>query len=313
MIIKLKDYNNYVYDKIRYFIRIKHWDISLHDVDFWLKNFVAEDENSLAFHLLDNFLFYSEKENKALAQRLLRLLNNKLWLDSFRSTGQILSEDELSQALSDFYSTTAFTFIEGEGRKPTDSGYRMISLLRHCGINERQIFHPKEVLQLLLDNTYRNVVFFDDFIGSGDQCITFWYRGIFEEKYASIFGESFAEISEQFTDVSYYYLALVGTSHGINEINRIIPNLLVIPGELLKSEQCIFKNQSLWDNSDEMKEAFEIYKSRICPRIGISEKDEYLGHGNLGLSIGFSHCIPDNSLPVFHSDKNGWNPLMRRP
>jgi hypothetical protein len=37
-----------------------------------------------------------------------------------------------------------------------------------------------------------------------------------------------------------------------------------------------------------------------------------LGHGECQLLLGFNYNTPDNSLPIFWSDKNQWKPIFKR-
>jgi hypothetical protein len=56
---------------------------------------------------------------------------------------------------------------------------------------------------------------------------------------------------------------------------------------------------------------------RISERAGYIQEnggpDDWRGFHGLGLTVAFEHGIPDASLPIFFSERNGWKPLMRRP
>ena len=308
-------YKKYVYEKVKKYIHIKKWDIKLKDVDLWLANFSNDEGKYLAHRLLDKFIYYTADQIKFLYSNLFRKFYRDLFSKYFCNMGIIISETDLNMLIGQVSDKTIYSYVTGERNKATDSGIQMTKYYRKIGINDSSIFHPYEVLNLLVkeDKEYNYVIFIDDLIGSGVQVSHFWFKGQFEKysgkAYVNVFGDSFSEIVDEFPSVKFYYLVLASTSEGLNYANNNAKGLNIIYGEVFGSEYNVFDPRSIYWSEDEERNYYENYYNTLCDNLGIELKR---GFGGKGLAIAFSHNTPDNTLPIFWHNKNGWNPLVRR-
>jgi hypothetical protein len=146
------------------------------------------------------------------------------------------------------------------------------------------------------------VFLLDDFLGSGEQAITTWFK--------SIEGTSFEDISKKYPHLKFTYLVLLGFKDGIRALEESTP-LKVIFGEELDERFKCFSNVSvIYEDSGEREKAREVMeqKGRILYR------DYPLGYDDMELAVSFHHNTPDNSLPVIwkRMDDGTWYPLFER-
>lgn len=304
------DLIEYIDDKISRFIELRKWDkVSLRSKREWVSNFTGEGEPLFAYHLLNRFVYYSDAEIRALTGRLLSLLRRDVMVGHFKKHRNILPESELNNLLNEAQKGTVFTYVLGENGRPCGSGVPMLNHFRGIGVPESQTIFHYEILKEILLHNKDTIVLVDDFIGTGTQAANFWTLPQYESPWGG--GKlSLQELAEESSSLTFYYLALVGSSDGIEYLREVAPDLRVIVSEVLTNEYSVFGDESLfWRSVGERDEYLRLYDT-ICSRVGI---DNEFGYGDLSLALAFSHGIPDNSLPIFFWDENGWNPLFRRP
>lgn len=217
--------HEHVISKCNAFIDFALWDV-LENLNFegWLKNF-DNDSKPFAYYLLNNFIYLSEN----------------LIDDIFRSTIYNLSSLIFSNGMKYrdfsiqwriFLDTAFFTFVTGEKPNPTDSGFKFAGKARRLiEIDQNRICSPDEVLSKLFQGDKFPVIFVDDFVGSGGQCIKTWYR-----KYSLPNGDqdkSFQEYYNENPDFLAYYCPLISTEYGQNRILSHCNGLRFHPGHIL--------------------------------------------------------------------------------
>lgn len=103
-------------------------------------------------------------------------------------------------------------------------------------------------------------------------------------------------------------MTLLSSNDALSKLNEL--NIQVISCAVLDernrafSEEslCFFKYPSLREPTKIMAEG---YGKLIEPK-------KALGHRDGQYCFGFSYNIPNNSLPIFWSSSNGWNPIFYR-
>lgn len=155
------------------------------------------------------------------------------------------------------------------------------------------------------------MIFLDDFVGSGNQCVETWHR-----RYALSAGAtgSFDELASR-DGLEVYYCPLIACRKGATLIARLCPKLILSPAHILSDRYSAFSDRSfIWP--DDMKANATDVIFRASMRAGIPESPEnhifyWKGYRGLGLALAFSHQIPDASLALFRWNRNGWQPLWR--
>jgi len=292
----------HVLQRCSFFRRIQVWDASEVNFEGWIENFSGKDERFLAAKILNGFIYYS----KSMVNRLL-----------YDAIGNVIAEVQHFRKLNDkkFYEKdVCYCYIPGEKPSPTDSGYTFLRRLRDkLSIPPDCILSLNELVSRLKEssNGRFNVVFCDDFVGSGCQCHMALKRHIYPElDNCSIY--DFAGQNGQILA----YAPIIANELGYRRICSWLPNLILRPVHVLGSEYNLFNPECFCWNHD-----IGLFKAGVdmiadkCRAIGICDDNREVSmkgfHGQ-GLMIGFEHGIPDSDSAIFFSSEKGWTPLMER-
>lgn len=287
-------------------VKFQVWPLN-HKLNYtgWLENFDARDEE-LAKHLLSKFIYFSEDLVDQSLRAAFNSISNVLWS---RSTD--LKNHE--KTWREFMNTCLVTFPTGENPSPADSGY---SFARKCRdrlrIDESHLKEPRAVLQILDQGANLPIVFVDDFVGSGEQFTKTWDRLYTLDSGKRV---SFRSIVGQRSSVDIYYVNVAAHSTGIERVTRDCPSVTMLSSNILTEEHSAVSAESrIW--SPGHLEDGKNFIQRASAKISLTKEDgsqeDWRGFHALGLTVGFSHGIPDASLPIFFSERNNWTPLMTR-
>lgn len=273
------------------------------NVERWLTNFAA-DETELAKRILMNFVYFNKTATDALMRQAIQSHLSGLW-DNPNHPNPPSATD-----------LAAIRFVHCEGEMPhaTDSGYHFARRLRDAlRVPEAVIRSPVEALQ---DSNYiSHFVFVDDFVGSGNQ-----FRDTISRQH-EINGKqiSFKEISAD-ARFTIAYCPCISTQYAIEEtIKPELPQIQIHPAHILDYRHAITDVRSrTWSGLTEpeaqvMITSLKVVSARAGYTLEDESEDDWRGFHKLALSVSFEHGIPDASLPIFYSTRNGWKPLMRRP
>ncbi|MBL8216468.1 MAG: hypothetical protein JNK87_37465 [Bryobacterales bacterium] len=292
-----------VLDKCDYFTDVQLWPASdILDSQGWLTNF-RDNELPYAIRLLDFFMYFSERVVDALLYSAFQRLSSVSPDHSGPMTGL---------EWRSFVDTALLTYVTGEDPNVTDSGFTFARKARQVlGVSEGNVVAPDAALQRLLQAP-RPVVFVDDFVGSGSQCIRTWLR-----PYPAFANStrSFADIA-QLTTSKFYYCPVVSTAAGMRNVRRYCHGLHLAPAHVLDGRYSVLSAKSLaWDSATR-QHAIDVVR-KASQRAGIPDTrgrdvNDWQGFHKLGLAIAFHNSVPDATIPLFHWANNGWIPLVRR-
>lgn len=273
------------------------------NVERWLTNFEA-DETDLAKRILMNFIYFNKTATDALMRQAIQNHLSELWKSP--SFPKPPSKTTLTQV--------RFVYCEGEMPHATDSGYHFARRLRDAlRVPEAVITSPVEALQA--SNHVKHFVFVDDFVGSGNQ-----FRETISRRH-DVYGNqvSFEDLSAD-KDFTIAYCPCISTKYAIEQnIEPVLPQIHIHPAHILDFRHTISDVRSrTWSGLTDLEAEEMIRKLKIASaRAGYTREDrsedDWRGFHGLALSVSFEHGIPDASLPIFYSNRNGWKPLMRRP
>lgn len=291
--------NARIFERERFFREFALWP---HEADFdvqgWLGNFLP-GEKPYAERLLLSFCYFNDRMVDALLKVSLKAqISNASRLGLVRTNGQQID-----------ISGIAFVICEGEVPHPTDSGNLFARKLRDkFDIPEQQIMTPKQALEQSRAVDY--FIFFDDFVGSGNQ-----FLETIDRDHGSLAHRSFRSLNAARPN-RIGYSPCIATRKSKDRFEREIPSVLVTPAHFLDRPHSALRPQSLawqgvnWRDGVTMIRASSRRAGYFAEDKG---QDDWRGFHGLGLSVGFGHGIPDACLPIYFSSRNGWVPLMKRP
>jgi len=287
-----------VLDKCDSFVRLGVWPGSqLVNFRGWLANFTEDDlERTYALHLLNAFTFYNSELCAALAFGAVHSLSVTHASEAQMADAILAWEDSLKR--------TVFVPVEGERPNITDSGLMLAGMLRRrLGVSEDNFMPLDQLLQVLASgkHSFYRVVFFDDFIGSGQQFIKLLTTPRVNRFPSEVLSDAGCGV---------FYCCFVATVYGMASVKRELPEVTVIPAHSIdQTHSVVDPNSRIWPN--ELRSNVDDFITNATQRAGLSAADR-LGFHDLGLALAFEHTIPDASLPLLWHSSPTWTPLMRR-
>lgn len=272
----------------------------------WLQNF-APEERPYGLDLLRSFTYFSPRLSEELFRSAVQRLGQHV-LDFDRPRHAVLS------SWRSFVEGLIVVPVRGERPNPSDSGFTYIRNMRNAfGLGESQFFEERDALDLLQRvhraGVRRDVVFVDDFVGSGSQFVTTWKREV-EVGGGAL---SFARVAGV-TASRFFYCPLVSTTEGAGVIRSHCPEVTLSPAHYLGPEYSAFHPESRLWSPERRPDAVGVLKG-IAARVGMPDTgghdvDDWRGFAKLGLAIGFRDSIPDANLGVFRWEGPSWRPLF---
>lgn len=270
----------------------------------WLDNF-RRHEQVFARNLLSHFLYFSEP------------LVERLFAQSFLNLSRELREVGAPYPLvlekwRSFCDDLVITLVQGEEPNPTDSGFLFARKARQVlGVPEERVVTPEVALQKAMSGQTNNIVFVDDFVGSGNQFVTTWNRAFGTGKTR----HSFKSVMAGAQGRRVFYCNAISTERGVSRIKTQCPGVVISTAHTLpEAYNWLSPSSALWaapllsDGPEIIRQAS--LRAGIPDRIGAV--DDWRGYQELGLGLAFQHSVPDATLPLFYWEQNGWHPLVRR-
>ena len=122
------------------------------------------------------------------------------------------------------------------------------------------------------------VVFVDDFIGTGNQCINLWNETYTLKK-----------------DLKQYFLVVSGIESGVKNA-QMNTGFEIICGDILGEEKKLFSEKNTFFTNEEKERLFS-----ISQRIG---GKAYLGYRKSQVCVAFEHTTPNNTITLLSGDSN---------
>ncbi|HET7117831.1 MAG TPA: hypothetical protein VFI29_15155 [Hanamia sp.] len=304
------------------------WKEETDQAEDWLKNFSdgGDDENIEKerinmLYLLSKFMYFGNDE--------LRQLLISLYRDLFKypivAAIRLANGNTLDTALinTEFQKELSATRFLGVGN-PSESGVHMLYYFRQeCQrfehhfkkcyfINTSDIFTTNKITEDLPDGkprTYlkseitdkliKRYVFIDDFCGSGSQATSYLKNIVKNIKFEN-------------KDIEVNYLMLFGTENGINAVRNLKVFNKVEAVFTIDDTFKAFSNDSRYYKILPDDVIDKDFSKLTASKYGINLFNPPLGYGNCELLLGLYHNTPDNSLPIFWSEQNEWEPIFKR-
>jgi hypothetical protein len=191
-------------------------------------------------------------------------------------------------AINHLLNATQFTSL---GRISESSSYLLYHFRQENDLSKENFVEKDETT---------HIVFVDDFSITGSQACDYITEYKADKKWSN--------------DEKVYVLLMIATNEAIIELKKL-EGITILPCIVMDDKSKVFSDESI---------AFEGYKSKykelaktMCMFYGekLSQglKDMTpFGYAGGGYMFGAYYNIPDNTLPIFWSNKNNWNYLFKR-
>ena len=272
----------------------------------WLGNFTAADQ-PIAAALVDVFVYFPDAHVHQLMCRALTRL-----FQSFAGTDR--SCENRKHRIVDHLSRTLFVPVEGEVPSPADSGNYMCRVVRQTlELSDSSVATPTAALtQYIADD--KIIVFVDDMVGTGNQMRKTWHR-----PYTTNDPTSFQHAYER-VQRGCYYICLACSAKGRTCITSLPGIELIAAHNLAERDHYHAALARVSDHpaGSGLQPAVDVLLAKYATQLilpSYMEESGFLrrGFGNLGLTLGFQHCMPDPTLPIYWaSGPESWTPLSKR-
>ena len=285
-------------------------------VNEWLDNFRGERESeplerAHALYLLSKFLYFGEKEVRALLSAMFHdLIRNPLTVEVRRAMSNCTDFNAIHQAFIDELDRTRFAALGG----PSESGTHILYEFRQENELTTELFpNLGDLVNGPLDHAdtkwlYPEVdrlVFIDDFCGTGQQIIGMGCETLPDLRRAA---------DKIGVKLDIWYLTLVATTKGLANVEQTglfqrVRSLSVLDDtyRVFSPDSQYFSNPPDYIDKTQCEDIITYYGNLICP--GAS-----LGYGDCQLLLGFRHNVPDNTLPMIWLEHSSpwWRPIFQR-
>lgn len=286
----------------------------------WLENFKAEEQpydgaQIQALYLLSQFIFFGTREVRELLRALYRDQFRYPVIEALREA----NGDTVDVALlHDLYDQELLqTRFLGVG-SPAESGTHLLYYFRQenrlaksvfvslAGLYDRRIDDPAVAFA---DPNVRRIVFLDDLCGSGTQATRYservlpTLRKVAERDGFSLRIEYLVLVAQRKA------LADVAKNTGFDRVGTVL--------ELDETHRCLSSASRHFHDADQAEQEDVKLETalQVAREYGLKLwPDHPLGWRDSQLLLGFSHNIPDNTLPILWWDQPppAWTPIFPR-
>jgi hypothetical protein len=260
------------------------------DIEHWLSNFKGEVfeikyERLIALWLLSHFTFYNQSE----VTQLCRVVYNDLIHRIVSKANNAGSQPE--ELIEGFFRTSNIITSE----KTSGSGGFIAYFFRQA--NELPI---ETLFNFSIDNVsdrIENIIIIDDVTltaGKDGQIYKFFKKNI-----------------EKYSTKKFYLLTLVANTDAIEHLQNVLGVDVITAIRLDSRDRCFSPDADVFSPHPNLlafgRQFAEHYGKRFR-RLRVHP----LGYKNGQYTFGFFYNTPDNTLPIFWGQVDGWIPIMKR-
>jgi hypothetical protein len=263
-------------------------------------------ERPFAARLLEGFTFFSNELVTAMFRTVFKNLSQVV----LRNRSNYLAA---ANEWASFVDSVIVVRVAGQVTSEADSGYIFTRLSRDVlGIAEERLMSPRIALESLRKQPHQNVVFVDDFVGTGEQFVEMWERvHQLSDSWASFKSLALTSGAES---IGFYYVPLICAELGRSHIAEKCPQVKLLPAHLLvPSYSALAADSVIW--REDMAVTGPKFIERASDRAGLRDLDGnegcWRGYRRLGLALSFEHGAPDATLPIFTVANGNWKPLIK--
>jgi len=291
-----QEYIEQVFERVRNLIHSGIWgEIRLQRLNDWIGCFENHNAALLAAYLLDNLCFRSRDQFTSMLDVLFSDARVSL-----NGSGLTLLTDVLKKVPTGKALSICIAPVLGPSSPPTKSGPYILRLAqRQFRMKPNWMSWPAHIHY---GADLSNVIFVDDFCGTGEQFCEFAAEIQLQERH------------EQFPNIQFWYYVATIHDKGLKTLTEKLPFVSIRYAEHLTASSAVF--------SDECFNRYQIpgFQQLVC-----SEYDRILqaaqlptrgtfadGFGKLSLAYAYAHATPNNTLPIFWMDTVNWTSLLDR-
>ena len=270
----------------------------------WLSNFQEGEEQINAMFLLSKFMYFDNETIRELMVRIYEDLYKRPIIYEIRKLHKNTKDvDFIDKEFDKVRNKTRFLSIGN----PSESSAHLLYFFRQENYLKRDLFigphelfshteNGDEICANLMVEGIERIVVLDDFCGSGNQ--------------ATKFNNSFVKfLKDKYPDIQIAYYTLFAIEEGFEKVNSLSFDKVEAMFVLDETYKCFSDNSRFFMGE---KEGYKAECKDMCQRYGQKISRNPLGYQDCQMLLGFHHNTPNNTLPIFWQEKNGWIPMFKR-
>lgn len=302
-----QEYYDRIIHQCNILIKMNVWGISETNFVSWIQQFQTQEEKFFCACLLSRLIFRSKNQIYSLITALFQSnLNNCCF-------NEVITQGELIRKLISKKNDPRIRLVPviNDDDPPTKSGPLIIRYTKkRFNLNEKWMIWSAKLPKIFETENDIKIIFIDDFCGTGKQFDKFFQQIISHENDDKLFWN---KIFKQ--NIQIIYSPLIAYEDGLLYLRFKYPFIKFTTCELLKSNNNFFEDKN-WEElsnkkitSSQAKQWLELFwKGKGFSKSSIP----FLGYESMGLTIGFEHGTPNNTLPIFWQSNQNWKPLLER-
>lgn len=269
----------------------------------WLENFKS-DEKLDAMFLLSKFMYFSNDTIRELMVRVYEDLYKRPIVYEIRRNNRNTRDAEvIENEFKKIRSRTRFLSIGN----PSESSAHLLYFFRQENRLKRDLFigpselflhkvKDGEITATLASSGIDRIIVLDDFCGSGNQASKFYEEVV-------------RVIKEKNADIHIAYYALFAIEEGLRKVKGLLFDAVEAIFVLDESYKC-FSDKSRFFVGEDIE--FKKHCKMISETYGRKISSIPLGFKDCQMLLGFHHNTPNNTLPIFWKENEGWVPMFKR-
>jgi|GEM_PF-1951340 len=293
-----------VCDRITALTKSGIWNNDASTMLAWLANFPDDKQRYVAAHILDRLTFRTEKMTESAFRMYLSSTFREFCKTASNQVGPNI-EDWLKALRTPYCAWTNKIKLCSVSKAGDhgESGSHMIRILTGSVFSQDHIF-PVDTEKLCNIKGYI-ILIVDDFMGSGDQFITF-------AKYHRL------DIAAKHNHI--VYAPSIAYYKGLENLAASKYKVKITPLEIVSKNECFFSHEPnarfVGDDVNSEAAVLNVYNDmrRLCKEFGKTSLDGYwLGRDKASLCVGFQWGCPNQTLGLMWLDGNDdWQRLIGR-
>lgn len=291
------------YPRFDYYQTINVWPSRMDDLNYkgWLLNFDEGTDRSLAQLILEFFVYIPED------------MVNQLFKTVVGRAGYHFKQQNTAWNNGSFKNNCWYSYIPGEIPNKSDSGGIFARKVRDVlDVDESRILDFKGLIwELQSSSAPQRVILTDDFVGSGNQCVTAWNSDCLLDDVDVALKTVALKGNHQIV-----YAPLVANKTGVDRIAKDCEGLKLEYIYLLDDEYNLFSPECLcWKGNKQLYDMGMEMIMRKSVEQGIVDSNgtqSVKGYRGQGLAIAFSHGMPDACPAFFYWQNDNWVPLIKK-
>lgn len=281
-------------NRARQLVRQQIWSgVDEARLESWFSQFEMRQCSLLGACLLDSFIFRSRTQVEAILQGTLC----RPELVGLRGDDDLALINALRGHVDPHIRLVPVIHLEDP---PIKSGtYVLRRLFKLLRLNQNWATWPQNLKQT---KNLQLIIFVDDFCGSGKQFSDFVQLAELDQ------------VMAMNPQCRFVYLTVAAHEDGIVHVRNAYPRIEFMAGEVLGAVNHFFEGDGLRNfKVDGLQDRLRSDYDRIAKEVGFGRgRVTALGFEEQALCYAFDHGTPNNTLPIFWSQRDSWTSLVDR-